>query len=127
MTEYIEPEQALALAARLGFHVRDQGLLLSALARPSAGMFGADAYPTIEQKAAALLSSLSQNQALFDGNKHFALLSMLIFLKLNDFAVAYTDDQAFDLVLAAAQSRLTVDELATIISGGLSSMSSPPQ
>ncbi|OJU39020.1 MAG: death-on-curing protein [Microbacterium sp. 69-10] len=120
MVEYLDAEQAMAVVAKLGFHVRDQGLLLSALARPSAGMFGEDAYPSIEQKAAALLSSLSQNHALFDGNKRLSLLLTFIFLELNDLELSFTDDEAFDLVLAAAQSRLTVDELAVVVAAGIS-------
>ena len=119
MVEYLEAEQAMAVVAKLGFHVRDQGLLLSALARPSAGMFGEDAYPSIEQKAAALLSSLSQNDALFDGNKRLSLLLTFIFLELNGFELMFTDDEAFDLVLTAAQSKRTVDELAAVIAAGI--------
>jgi death-on-curing protein len=119
MVEYIEAEQAMAVVAKLGFHVRDQGLLLSALARPSAGMFGEDAYPSIEQKAAALLSSLSQNHALFDGNKRLSLLLTFILLELNGFELMFTDDEAFELVLAAAQNKRTVDELAAMIAAGI--------
>lgn len=119
MVDYVEAEQAMAVVARLGFHVRDQGLLLSALARPSAGMFGTDAYPSIEQKAAALLSSLSQNHTLFDGNKRLSLLLTFIFLELNGCELTFTDDEAFDLVLTAAQSEMTVDELATVIAAGI--------
>ncbi|MGB3374698.1 MAG: type II toxin-antitoxin system death-on-curing family toxin [Microbacterium sp.] len=119
MTEYIEAEQAMAVVVKLGFHVRDQGLLLSALARPSAGMFGQDAYPSIEQKAAALLSSLSQNHTLFDGNKRLSLLLTFIFLELNGFELMFTDDEAFELVLTAAQSKRTVDELAAVIAAGI--------
>lgn len=119
MVEYIEAEQAMAVVAKLGFHVRDQGLLLSALARPSAGMFGEDAYPSIEQKAAALLSSLSQNHALFDGNKPLSLLLTFILLELNGFELMFTDDEAFELVLAAAQNKRTVDELAAMIAAGI--------
>ncbi|MBN8204617.1 type II toxin-antitoxin system death-on-curing family toxin [Microbacterium esteraromaticum] len=119
MVDYVEAEQAMAVLSRLGFHVRDQGLLLSALARPSAGMFGTDAYPSIEQKAAALLSSLSQNHTLFDGNKRLSLLLTFIFLELNGCELTFTDDEAFDLVLTAAQSEMTVDELATVIAAGI--------
>jgi death-on-curing protein len=119
MVEYIEAEQAMAVVAKLGFHVRDQGLMLSALARPSAGMFGEDAYPSIEQKAAALLSSLSQNHALFDGNKRLSLLLTFILLELNGFELMFTDDEAFELVLAAAQNKRTVDELAAMIAAGI--------
>lgn len=112
MTEYIEPEQALAVIARLGLHVRDQGLLFSALARPAASMFGEEAYPDLEHKAAALFSSLAQNHPLFDGNKRLSMILTFAFLRINGLRVTYSDDEAFNLVLAVAQSRLDLDEIA---------------
>ncbi|CAH0203393.1 Toxin Doc [Microbacterium oxydans] len=114
-TEFIEPEQALSLIAVLGLHVRDEGLLFSALARPSAGMFGTDAYPTFEEKAASLISSVAQNHALFDGNKRIALYLTFIFIELNGYELTFTNDEAFDLVLDVAQSRLDLQEIADII------------
>ena len=84
MTVYLEPEDALAAAVHLGFHIRDEGLLFSALARPAASAFGVDAYPELERKAAALLHSLARNHPLFDGNKRFAWYLTLAFLRLNE-------------------------------------------
>lgn len=115
MVEYLEPEQAMAVAARLGLQVRDHGLLFSALARPAASMFGEEAYPGIEEKAAALLSSLSQNHALFDGNRRISLILTFVFLELNGYDVVFGDDDAFDLVMAASQSQQDVDALAARI------------
>ena len=112
MTEYIEPEQALAVVDRRGLRVRDQGLLFSALARPAASMFGQDAYPDIFHKAAALFSSLAQNHPLFDGNKRLSLYLTFAFLRINGTRMTHTNDEAFDLVLAVAQSRLELDEIA---------------
>lgn len=112
MTLYLELPQAVAVAAELGFHVRDSGLLASALARPSAGMFGQEAYATLELKGAALFSSLAQNHPLFDGNKRFAWVMTLTFLELNGAVVEMTTDEAFDLVLRVAQSDIELDELA---------------
>ncbi|MFJ3473471.1 type II toxin-antitoxin system death-on-curing family toxin [Microbacterium maritypicum] len=113
--EYVEPEQALALIEKLGLHVRDEGLLFSALARPSAGMFGADAYPTFEEKAAALISSVAQNHALFDGNKRISLYLTFIFIRLNGYEPTFTNDEAFDFVLDVAQSRLDLKQIAQVI------------
>lgn len=112
MIEYIDPEQALAVVERLGLHVRDQGLLFSALARPSASMFGEDAYPEMPEKAAALISSLAQNHPLFDGNKRLSLYLTFAFIRINGLDVTFTNDEAFELVLACAQSRLELDEIA---------------
>jgi death-on-curing protein len=49
--------------------IRDVGLLGSAAARPRTTVFGADAYPDLWTKAAALLDSIVNNHALVDGNK----------------------------------------------------------
>ncbi|WP_404436537.1 type II toxin-antitoxin system death-on-curing family toxin [Microbacterium aerolatum] len=112
MIEYIEPEQALAVVEKLGLHVRDRGLLLSALARPSASMFGVDAYQDIPEKTAALISSLAQNHPLFDGNKRLSLYLTFAFIRINGLDITFTNDEAFDLVLAVAQSRLELFEIA---------------
>jgi death on curing protein len=115
MTDYIDAEQALAVVERLGFHVRDFGLLQSALARPAAAMFGQEAYESIELKAAALFSSLAQNHPLFDGNKRLSLYLTFAFLRINGFRPTFTNDEAFELVLDVAQSRHEVAELAVIL------------
>lgn len=115
MTEYLEPEQAMAVVDRLGLHVRDQGLMFSALARPSASMFGEDAYATLELKAAALFSSLAQNHPLFDGNKRLSWILTLAFLRLNGFKVVMTQEEAFELVLSVAQGNMELDEIASAL------------
>lgn len=114
MIEYIEPEQATEVVAKLGLHIRDEGLLFSALARPSASMFGQDAYPTLELKAAALISSLAQNHPLFDGNKRLSLYLTVAFIKINGYTLTMTNEEVFDLVIAVAQSRLELEEIAEI-------------
>jgi death on curing protein len=63
--------------------VRDAGLLASALARPQATAFGADAYPDLDAKAAALLHSLARNHGLVDGNKRPALAGVIAFYGVN--------------------------------------------
>jgi death-on-curing protein len=119
VTEYIEPEQAIAVVEKLGLHIRDQGLLFSALARPSAGMFGEDAYPTLAAKAAALFSSLAQNHPLFDGNKRLSLYLTFAFLRINGFRATFTNDEAFDLVLSVAQSAINLDQLTEVLESHL--------
>jgi death-on-curing protein len=115
LTVFLDPEQAHVIVDRLGLHIRDEGLLYSALARPAAGMFGADAYTTIEAKAAALISSLAQNHALFDGNKRLSLILTFTFIRLNGYAITFTNEEAFDLVMAVARKELELDEIAARI------------
>ena len=81
--------------------VRDHGLLQSALARPQATVFGDDAYPELEEKAAALLHSLARNHALVDGNRRLALAGTIAFLGVNGRRLTLTNDEAYDLAIAA--------------------------
>lgn len=106
---YLDLDDLLHVARRVvGDHVavRDIGLLEAASARPRASAFGADAYPTLPDKAAALLHSLVRNHALIDGNKRLGLASVLAFLGLNGWRLTLTNDQAYDLVVAVATGQL---------------------
>ncbi len=92
--------------------VCDHGLLESALARPQATVFGADAYGSVEEKTAALLHSLARNHALVDGNKRLALAAAIAFLGVNGRRLTFSNDQAYDLIIAVAAGEL--DEVPTI-------------
>jgi death on curing protein len=97
--------------------VRDLGLLESAAARPQATAFGADAYPDLDSKAAALLHSLARNHALLDGNKRLALAAVIAFYGVNGRRLMLTNDGAYDLVIAVATGQLhSVEEIATRLS-----------
>ncbi|HIV58125.1 MAG TPA: type II toxin-antitoxin system death-on-curing family toxin [Candidatus Stackebrandtia faecavium] len=99
--------------------VRDHGLLESALARPQASVFGEDAYPTLEEKAAALLHSLARNRALIDGNKRLALAATFTFLGINGRRLTLTNDEAYDLVIGVATGDLDdIPELGKKITDG---------
>ena len=67
--------------------VRDLGLLGSAITRPRTTLSGADIYPDLISKAAAMLQSLINNHALVDGNKRLAWLSVAVFLQINEVSV----------------------------------------
>jgi len=96
--------------------VRDHGLLQAALARPRATVFGKDAYPTLDTKAAALLHSLARNRALLDGNERLALAALIAFYGLNGRRLTLTNDEAYDLVMKIASGQLdTVDEISVLI------------
>lgn len=86
--------------------VGDEGLLAAAIARPQATAFGLDAYPTVWDKAAALMHSLANNHALLDGNKRTAWASAWLLLAIND-AVDLSALPAMDID-AAEQFVLTV-------------------
>lgn len=100
-----------------GFGVRDYGLL-EAAARPQATVFGEDAYPTLDEKAAALMHSLARNHALVDGNERLALAALIAFYGVNGRRLTLTNDGAFDLVMKAASGELdTVGDIAVALQG----------
>ena len=67
---------------------------------------GHDAYPTVVDRAAALLHSVAGNHALVDGNKRLALAALLAFLGLNDVRLTLDNAGAYDLVMAVAAGEL---------------------
>jgi death-on-curing protein len=112
VTVFVTLEDLLDRIARTGGVVRDLGLLEAAVARPQASAFGEDAYPSLAHKAAALLHSIAQYQALLDGNKRLALGSALLMLRLNGARSAATHDDLFDLMIDMADGLDDIDSIA---------------
>lgn len=92
--------------------IRDLGLLESALARPQAGALGQEAYPSVHEKAAALMHSLARNHALVDGNTRVALAAAIAFYGFNGLRLTLSNDEAHDLVVDVASGR--VDDVPAI-------------
>jgi death-on-curing protein len=95
--------------------VRDIGLLDSATARPRSSAFGIDAYPTLPEKAAALLDSVVGNHALVDGNERLGWLATVAFLWINGLLLLAPEDDAYDLVIGVAERRITVRGSAALL------------
>lgn len=121
---YLTADELLGVARRVVDEVvvRDAGLLESAAARPRTRVGGADAYPDLVTKCAALLHSLARNRALGDGNERLALAGSVVFLGINGARLTATGDQAYDLVMDVAVGRL--DDVAGI-AGRLSGLIEP--
>jgi death-on-curing protein len=115
MTEFLTLDDALHIADRLGFHVRDGGLLASALARPATTLFGEDAYAALELKAAALLESVVRNHPFIDGNKRSGWTLTMTFLWLNGFQHDFAVEEAFDLVIGVAEGTLDMVAVAAAL------------
>lgn len=118
MIEYLSLDDLLALIADLGVGpIRDIGLLDSAAHRPQSSIFGEDAYPSIDAKAATLLESLVRNPPLVDGNKRLGWLAVVVFYALNDLTLEAPDDDAYDLVIAVASGQLSYSDAASRLAG----------
>lgn len=107
MTDYLSLEDLLAIVERARLAaVRDVGLLDSAAHRPRTSLFGDDAYPILDEKAAVLLESIVRNNPLIDGNKRLGWLAVTLFLRLNGRAFHVPHDEAYDFVIAVATGDL---------------------
>lgn len=115
--DYLTVDDLLEIAAGVigEVTIRDAGLLAAAAGRPQLTVYGDDAYPTLEEKAAALLHSLVRNHALVDGNKRLAWAATRVFCILNGHDLTYTVADAEHIVLAAAAGDLDVPHLASWI------------
>ena len=116
MTAYLDIEDALQVVDRYGFHIRDVGLLASALARPATTVMGAEAYPELAVKAAALLESVARFHPLIDGNKRTAWTLMVLLLWINGYRHDFTTDEGFDLVVGVAAGTIDLMDSAAEIS-----------
>ena len=116
-TEFLESDDLIELAGFLFGDpppIRDASLLAAAAARPQASAFGADAYPDIWTKAAALLQSIVGNHPLVDGNKRLGWLAAAVFLEVNGVGItAAPNDDVYRLVMRVASESPDVEEIAT--------------
>ena len=92
--------------------VRDIVMLEAAEARPAASAFGQDAYPTLEEKAAALLHSIARNHPFTDGNKRTATVSALFMMLVNGGRVVWDETEALDIIVRVAENQTDVPALA---------------
>ena len=116
MTRFITLRTFVRELKRVGFMVKDLGLLDSALARPKTSLFGEDAYPTLELKAAAMVESLVLNHPMMDGNKRSSWFALNYFFALNGKVIVATQDEAFEYVLGVATKALDLNASAQWIS-----------
>jgi death-on-curing protein len=91
--------------------VRDENLLDSALKAPFQTFGGKDLYPDILDKAAQLCYSLIENHPFADGNKRIGVHLTLLFLKLNNVDLAYSQQDLIDFGLAVASGKISKDDI----------------
>jgi death-on-curing protein len=109
VTDYLNFDDLLAAAdAAVGgaAEIRDVGLLQSAIARPQAMAFGGDAYPDLDQKAAAVLHAIVGGDPLLDGNERLRWVATRLFYRMNGADLRADEDDAFELVVSIAGGEL---------------------
>ena len=117
-TSYLTLEQILVIHEDQidrygGSHgLRDLALLESAIFRPQSTFSGEDLYPTVFDKAAALLHSLIQNHPFIDGNKRTATVSLIVFLIKNGYELRVSNDTLVEIVLKISKKKITLENLS---------------
>ena len=94
--------------------MRDEGLFLSALARPQ-NLFAYEEVTNISRLAAAYAYGIARNHPFNDGNKRAAFLAIGMFLAINGFLLKVEPTEAVNTMLALAAGNLTELELASWI------------
>ena len=96
--------------------IRDRGLLESSLSRPFQTFDSKDLYPTIVQKAAALIESIVTNHPFIDGNKRIGYVIMRLFLVDNEFDLKSSQDDKYNFVIQIASGLYDFEKICDWIS-----------
>ena len=91
--------------------LRDQSLLESAVYSAMSAFGDSEAYPTVDEKAARLMFSLTNNHAFVDGNKRIGVFTMLMTLQLNNIKINYTQAELISLGLSVADGKTEYVEI----------------
>lgn len=96
--------EVTGLGVEAAIRVTNLDLADSALHAPQAGWGDTDLYPDLVDKAAVLVTRLTKNHALPDGNKRAAWVALRVFVELNNWEwVSYPSvDEAERLMLDVA-------------------------
>ena len=90
---------------------RDEGLLLSALARAE-NIHAYDETADIFRLAAAYCAGIVKNHPFIDGNKRTGILSAIAFLGLNNMQVNVDEPLIVTMVIGLAAGEVSEEELA---------------
>ena len=91
--------------------VRDRRLLQAAVVRPFQQAFGQEAYPSIPEKAAALLHALAHDHPFADGYKRTAREAVTRFLEGNGYRATWDDEEAYAFILRIARGDARLPEI----------------
>jgi len=114
--EYLDIEDLLRIAAVVGTGpVLDAGALDGAAARARSRIWGIESYGTLELKAAALMHSICRTPAFEDENEKLAVAAGMMFLRINGFKLAPSQEVAVALAHGLAEGRIDVPQAAEVL------------
>ncbi|SLM19993.1 Death-on-curing family protein [uncultured spirochete] len=88
------------------YSVRNLALLSSAVYVPQATFEREYLHKTIPEMAAAYAYHICENHALVDGNKRVALATALVFLDINGYDFACSEEEIYQIMMAVASNKM---------------------
>lgn len=116
---YLTLEDLLAMQAMLivrfggSTGVRDIGRLEAAVAAQRQQVFGAELYPSLFLKAAAVMRGVIADHPFSDGNKRTGTLAALTLIELNGHVFTAKAGEIEDFAVSVATDHLTVEHIAS--------------
>ena len=95
--------------------LRDLGRLDSAIATQTQNAFGEELYPSVVDKAAAMMRAIVADHPFVDGNKRTAMLAGLTLLEINGLQFAGQIGEIEDFAVEIATDKLDVPVIAAWI------------
>ncbi len=86
--------------------IRDLNALNAAIQRPYSTFDGKDLYPTIYDKAAALVESLVKNHAFIDGNKRIGYVMLRFFLMESGYDLSASQTDKYNFIIEISKGGL---------------------
>ena len=112
LEEILEIRDRIAVAHNDPFEIMSFNGLMSALAAPRRSAFGTEMFPTLVEKAGALVYGLVQNHPFWDGNKRIATAALRQFLDRNGAALSASDAELKAFTTSIARGALRGEVIA---------------
>lgn len=96
--------------------LKDLNALDMAVNQVNASAFGEEVYPSIYEKAAILMIQLIKKHPFHNANKRTALMSALVFLRINGYSFVLPQQDEVDLVVYIATFSGDFDQLKDDVS-----------
>jgi death-on-curing protein len=91
--------------------LRDMELLESAISRPYQTFDSKDLYPTVEEKASAIIESIVTNHPFIDGNKRTGYTLFRLFLLIEGKDIDSSQQEKYKFVISIAEGKLDYEEI----------------
>ena len=95
--------------------IRSIALLESAVHRPVTSFGGSDLYLSVFDKAASLIHAIIKNHPFVDGNKRTAIVSGIVFLRMNKYKLVVSEKRLIKLALDIADSEISLNDLSEFL------------